>query len=138
MISGQFREKAFLLTCLLRGMTIGKKVTADICSFLLTCLLRGMTARHTITINRYGTFLLTCLLRGMTKNSSDRGKSRLTFLLTCLLRGMTFLLSAFLTPVTFLLTCLLRGMTETGEEREMVAIISTHMPLARHDVLAAF
>ena len=38
------REKfQFLLTCLLRGMTVLSLLFCACCTFLLTCLLRGMT-----------------------------------------------------------------------------------------------
>ena len=81
------------------------------------------------------------------------------FLLTCLLRGMTdFLLEIIYFFLLFLLTCLLRGMTPCSGEtsyyycnfyshasceawQECFAqsgvsmSISTHMPLARHDIL---
>ena len=56
--------------------------------FLLTCLLRGMTMAHVDDGEKYYMFLLTCLLRGMTINGETL-LTELTFLLTCLLRGMT-------------------------------------------------
>ena len=34
----------------------------------------------------------------------------------------------------FLLTCLLRGMTQRSCSRNIKTSVSTHMPLARHDV----
>ena len=56
------------------------------------------------------------------------------FLLTCLLRGMTYdVLYKFFTG-GFLLTCLLRGMTNYREDLKEANTVSTHMPLARHDV----
>ena len=80
-------------------------------SFLLTCLLRGMTLAvhymHVFSVSFYShasceawhgikqlwnfriQFLLTCLLRGMTTISLSSPVSCM-FLLTCLLRGMTF------------------------------------------------
>ena len=78
--------------------------------FLLTCLLRGMTAFYVCCIQHRG-FLLTCLLRGMTCDNVSR-ETLFKFLLTCLLRGMTF---------TF---CLYH----------CLGCVSTHMPLARHDI----
>ena len=55
------------------------------------------------------------------------------FLLTCLLRGMTIVTIYTMHNVSFLLTCLLRGMTATAPARLILIIVSTHMPLARHD-----
>ena len=80
-----------------------------------------------------GRFLLTCLLRGMTENL-DVVSYPFSFLLTCLLRGMT-MKSLSLTSVDgFLLTCLLRGMTSYYVFHGSTSGISTHMPLARHDM----
>ena len=100
---------AFLLTCLLRGMTVWKISAADSCEFLLTCLLRGMTWRSKRKQWR-DKFLLTCLLRGMTVFVL-LDKTAFPFLLTCLLRGMTRRARRRLSRPAFLLTCLLRGMT---------------------------
>ena len=58
-----------------------------------------------------------------------------TFLLTCLLRGMTAFLDSGIDFVRFLLTCLLRGMTFLGFQILDALVVSTHMPLARHDSL---
>ena len=55
------------------------------------------------------------------------------FLLTCLLRGMTAYRFKSFNPPRFLLTCLLRGMTPENIHDAVSFIISTHMPLARHD-----
>ena len=104
-------RQRFLLTCLLRGMTILKQRPYKAKKFLLTCLLRGMT-RLTVFFPRRTKFLLTCLLRGMTRNKQKHiGAEK--FLLTCLLRGMTECPPPPATdcPEKFLLTCLLRGMT---------------------------
>ena len=100
----------FLLTCLLRGMTILPVYKSIVIAFLLTCLLRGMTTRFFVKK------LIICW-----------------FLLTCLLRGMTELHHYKIQSWKFLLTCLLRGMTSLCSCACMVLSISTHMPLARHD-----
>ena len=55
------------------------------------------------------------------------------FLLTCLLRGMTKQRQGTILLLSFLLTCLLRGMTIVTSSALPSDIISTHMPLARHD-----
>ena len=124
--------------------------------FLLTCLLRGMTPFFTNHSNIH-IFLLTCLLRGMTKTcvkfhiplfiSTHMPLARhdissllccpniSAFLLTCLLRGMTQTTTKHLYSFLFLLTCLLRGMTDDQEHWFSCTKISTHMPLARHDVI---
>ena len=122
----------FLLTCLLRGMTVISCLLWPGTKFLLTCLLRGMThlfaiccaksfvsthmplARHDkrrwkkMAVKTL--FLLTCLLRGMTRNLGEPGTIP-QFLLTCLLRGMTIYSRYVALNLSFLLTCLLRGMT---------------------------
>ena len=56
------------------------------------------------------------------------------FLLTCLLRGMTTIPTRTTKTNKFLLTCLLRGMTRSFIASRAVTEISTHMPLARHDI----
>ena len=85
-------------------------IKSSVDMFLLTCLLRGMTMPFMpIAWNRVQ-FLLTCLLRGMTK-MLPYSVGCLSFLLTCLLRGMTLYLLPLLHDLPFLLTCLLRGMT---------------------------
>ena len=40
----------------------------------------------------------------------------------------------FYTFEKFLLTCLLRGMTRYSRQQLAVTCVSTHMPLARHDL----
>ena len=99
--------------------------------FLLTCLLRGMTDKS-IYCFVSSSFLLTCLLRGMTTMPGKPLPST-WFLLTCLLRGMTGLPELHRQRKQFLLTCLLRGMTYVwlGEIKRIM--VSTHMPLTRHD-----
>ena len=77
-------------------------------------------------------FLLTCLLRGMTI-SAGVSLAGASFLLTCLLRGMTSIDAIAACISGFLLTCLLRGMTVDMLRNPCAFIISTHMPLARHD-----
>ena len=58
----------------------------------------------------------------------------INFLLTCLLRGMTLTKSILSHALAFLLTCLLRGMTALSQQRSTFFTVSTHMPLARHDI----
>ena len=60
----------------------------------------------------------------------------LRFLLTCLLRGMTRTKNFLSRYRKFLLTCLLRGMTKHRRVYKRVSAVSTHMPLARHDLRA--
>ncbi len=60
--------------------------------------------------------------------------SLIPFLLTCLLRGMTVLQPPYFTGFLFLLTCLLRGMTGGVVYLKPSPLVSTHMPLARHDI----
>ena len=60
------------------------------------------------------------------------------FLLTCLLRGMTCHFDIGYLSDTFLLTCLLRGMTYYFCEIFHIFSVSTHMPLARHDLASKF
>ena len=64
------------------------------------------------------------------------GTQIIWFLLTCLLRGMTFeVLVILIGYVAFLLTCLLRGMTDFVNSENALVKVSTHMPLARHDLV---
>ena len=56
------------------------------------------------------------------------------FLLTCLLRGMTAYQTMLTGKKVFLLTCLLRGMTGVEGHPAGSFYVSTHMPLARHDI----
>ena len=66
----------------------------------------------------------------------DQKKEELSkFLLTCLLRGMTHVAQKNTVFLVFLLTCLLRGMTKYTGGQQKRNEVSTHMPLARHDVV---
>ena len=56
------------------------------------------------------------------------------FLLTCLLRDMTARTARNPVLHVFLLTCLLRDMTHPTFTQNWVTVVSTHMPLARHDL----
>ena len=47
---------------------------------------------------------------------------------------MTKYIGRFFIIKIFLLTCLLRGMTDMPNMAMLIDVISTHMPLARHDV----
>ena len=148
--------RKFLLTCLLRGMTVTTLIYACKMWFLLTCLLRGMT-KYTFRTSEWSKFLLTCLLRGMTflphhhwihfsvsthmpltrhdpGAGSDACQSPL-FLLTCLLRGMTIppVLSCIYHHVSTHMP-LTRHDTSTFESSRN-RNVSTHMPLTRHDIL---
>ena len=144
----------FLLTCLLRGMTRhfapilqGLKISthmplarhdshAQYTDWDDRISTHMPLARHDSQeryLNTGGKFLLTCLLRGMTAVMSSHIMLS-TFLLTCLLRGMTKPLCHCQSHLEFLLTCLLRGMTIFPLLSVSVGAISTHMPLARHDL----
>ena len=108
--SRMFRKnRLFLLTCLLRGMTVAFPSSSMIGAFLLTCLLRGMTYDTGVIVIKHW-FLLTCLLRGMTLDKTKREQG--TYVST----HMPLARHDFLFFHTFLN---LR--------------VSTHMPLARHD-----
>ena len=102
-------------------------------AFLLTCLLRGMTdlvvdKAANIAISTHMPLARHDIVWGCSRQSKIR------FLLTCLLRGMTFYRTSNVLPYSFLLTCLLRGMTIHHHRIHRQYSISTHMPLARHDV----
>ena len=101
--------------------------------FLLTCLLRGMTEGRQIISTSFPDFY--------SHASCEAWRSKMlictfsaTFLLTCLLRGMTCKNKAPSSTKKFLLTCLLRGMTSLPLMKLSAWHISTHMPLARHDL----
>ena len=123
---------AFLLTCLLRGMTqrFPTSWSTAIVSTHMPLARHDLPGSHR-TVNTFP-FLLTCLLRGMTKigwsitspsevsthmplarhdKSMERSGGYIQFLLTCLLRGMTSRSYTSWCRNRFLLTCLLRGMT---------------------------
>ena len=144
----------FLLTCLLRGMTISPLLN----HFYPAVSTHMPLARHDLKqcdqVKRHTEFLLTCLLRGMTV-AGFAANITSGFLLTCLLRGMTrrienmlgasivsthmplarhdYFPRLSLCPFQFLLTCLLRGMTHSTLYIFVSFSVSTHMPLARHD-----
>ena len=101
---------AFLLTCLLRGMTDITVLAGHIYRFLLTCLLRGMTnvAENTKAETQVSTHMplarhdkaegfIVVPYPGLYFNASGEAgigsevylEGRVMFLLTCLLRGMT-------------------------------------------------
>ena len=125
----------FLLTCLLRGMTF----TIAIGSISAIVSTHMPLARHDDHCHQIlhiiQWFLLTCLLRGMTLRKTILIRT-LRFLLTCLLRGMTQMNNHCDGRDMFLLTCLLRGMTHTVHLPQSKISVSTHMPLARHDLYA--
>ena len=66
----------------------------------------------------------------------ERHRQERMFLLTCLLRGMTQVTAEKGCNSKFLLTCLLRGMTRRTQTLAHIRNVSTHMPLARHDLEA--
>ena len=134
-------------------MTISAGVSLAGASFLLTCLLRGMTVFCFPLVN-YRQFLLTCLLRGMTGSLAYLAKTYCVSTHMPLTRhdmekngpcaiwmvsthmpltrhATTFLMNG--KSISFLLTCLLRGMTCLPAPAALNSMVSTHMPLTRHD-----
>ena len=101
-------------------------------TFLLTCLLRGMTVP--INYDRFGFYVSTHMplarhdvtvvhpLRQVTV-STHMPLARHDLYWDLLAREI----------LAFLLTCLLRGMTVIRGKNAVNIIVSTHMPLARHD-----
>ena len=122
----------FLLTCLLRGMTERDEFTNYFANFYSHASCEAWLSWRQIDV-RCIKFLLTCLLRGMTERIFTL-RCSFRFLLTCLLRGMTSTISVKSITEKFLLTCLLRGMTYVNLLHYAFLSISTHMPLARHDL----
>ena len=123
----------FLLTCLLRGMTGHKDCSPSADRFLLTCLLRGMTmnsgrAEYILSVSTH------MPLARHDEHLRERHRQERMFLLTCLLRGMTQVTAEKGCNSKFLLTCLLRGMTHFLLSNMHQWQVSTHMPLARHDI----
>ena len=133
-------------------------IVAASMEFLLTCLLRGMTNPNLTAVRVCGYFYshASCEAWHLWTRYDRRGKE---FLLTCLLRGMTCRIRNHYRTSGFLLTCLLRGMTIESELRFCtfghfyshasceawlcaavcrcwITAISTHMPLARHDLFS--
>ena len=127
------RIRLFLLTCLLRGMTMMLRMRNSLTSVSTHMPLARHDFFHTFLNLREGLFLLTCLLRGMTCPYHSAYLRKYAFLLTCLLRGMTKSETEHAALFVFLLTCLLRGMTESLDIIINTRLVSTHMPLARHD-----
>ena len=115
-------------------MTGTRAIPRTLSRFLLTCLLRGMTVDSAALIP-FAVFLLTCLLRGMTERTWDI-RLRTKFLLTCLLRGMTYLLYDFLFFINISTHMPLARHDAPQTTRRLLLQISTHMPLARHDTIA--
>ena len=112
-------------------MTTTPVIFLSVHVFLLTCLLRGMTLYYSTGKKKWGFYshasceawhLLWTIYHLQHK-----------FLLTCLLRGMTRYTLNSSASLLFLLTCLLRGMTSSESESSIAFVVSTHMPLARHD-----
>ena len=122
----------FLLTCLLRGMTRDCLLCPCVSKFLLTCLLRGMTPAQSGRAGRLSISTHMPLARHDNHGAGCRYRQG-KFLLTCLLRGMTVKRNEKNRIIEFLLTCLLRGMTNILPDLQHCNVISTHMPLARHD-----
>ena len=122
----------FLLTCLLRGMTISISAPRPTTMFLLTCLLRGMTYMSQFEYVIF-LFLLTCLLRGMTYFAITHKATFSSFYSHASCEAWLPLPHITTIIVKFLLTCLLRGMTFVWNRDSLKIHVSTHMPLARHD-----
>ena len=160
LISAQTQQNIkFLLTCLLRGMTTFWSNESIMNSYFYShasCeawrLLRRQRARHR-------KFLLTCLLRGMTIIGMVVRMADWISTHMPLARHDKILLKTCWHYSKFLLTCLLRGMTKILTYQEAAdwdfyshasceawpnpsrnknggECISTHMPLARHDMLS--
>ena len=126
-------HSAFLLTCLLRGMTASGFLSKNIPMFLLTCLLRGMTGPG-IMFPAFNNSFYSHASCEAWHGWPHHGIGGWKFLLTCLLRGMTRINEFTNKTLEFLLTCLLRGMTVPQLLRNGFPFVSTHMPLARHDI----
>ena len=146
----------FLLTCLLRGMTVLEKEwtvwnristhmplarhdiqfrqSCNACQISTHMPLARHDPKPLPLPKRPNRFLLTCLLRGMTNLLYYR---KPIILISTHMPLARHDLSGFKYPTTypFLLTCLLRGMTGTEVRVRVEFEISTHMPLARHDNL---
>ena len=101
--------RKFLLTCLLRGMTVTTLIYACKMWFLLTCLLRGMT-KYTFRTSEWSKFLLTCLLRGMTGSAASGSVSW-----------------GFYSHASY------EAWPGRRIRRLSISFVSTHMPLTRHD-----
>ena len=105
---------SFLLTCLLRGMTVVFRVLL-LHPFVSTHM---PLARHDMNTDEVKEFLEVSTHMPLARHDVDHifmnGKS-----------------------ISFLLTCLLRGMTEPPNISERCFSVSTHMPLARHDKRSA-
>ena len=122
----------FLLTCLLRGMTLTKSILSHALAFLLTCLLRGMTALSQQRSTFFTVSTHMPLARHDINGLPELHRQRVSTHMP-LARHDVFPLPNKPTKQMFLLTCLLRGMTYMPEILLDYYYVSTHMPLARHD-----
>ena len=124
---------AFLLTCLLRGMTISAGVSLAGASFLLTCLLRGMTLifRQCHMFHKVSTHMplarhdcLACASRQYYKVSTHMPLARHDNTISN-------------TPPEHNVSTHMPLARHDGNicRARLIAEVSTHMPLARHDIL---
>ena len=131
------RLKLFLLTCLLRGMTNSVIKQILFCWFLLTCLLRGMTAQGWAKAFYNSSFYSHASCEAWHVHFRNHGNryNRFYSHASC----EAWLMSTHNTKLflAFLLTCLLRGMTVLIRKICIGCLVSTHMPLARHDRFAS-
>ena len=126
------------------------------CRFLLTCLLRGMTS-HPFSLPTGSTFLLTCLLRGMTfgiypryrirhvsthmplarhdRRSRRRQEADCSFYSHASCEAWRVFLSAVGTDQGFYSHASCEAWHRVSVMFPVGYRVSTHMPLARHDVL---
>ena len=124
--------KKFLLTCLLRGMTTEIQKEID----LIKISTHMPLARHDVSCRRRRCRRSISTHMPLARHDKTCGAKKYAyeFLLTCLLRGMMRQWRLFCCDIQFLLTCLLRGMTDIDKGLSELRKISTHMPLARHDI----
>ena len=105
---------------------------APLCRFLLTCLLRGMTVSCR-PCRLHWVFLLTCLLRGMTNDNGNIIWNKDVSTHMPLARHDD-LVGQFPAMVSVSTHMPLARHDSDDVETNISKIVSTHMPLARHDM----
>ena len=100
--------------------------------FLLTCLLRGMTMMPELKIT-WAIFLLTCLLRGMTRQGKPNGQDKHISTHMPLARHDPAIMAGSFFVLDFYSHASCEAWPCGSTLPRHLFQISTHMPLARHD-----
>ena len=128
-----FKSSRFLLTCLLRGMTrAGRDSRGNAENFYSHASCEAWHGNSSLMMNCQNFYShASCeAWRGRIRNGPDVWN----FYSHASCEAWPDAISGVCIVFQFLLTCLLRGMTKRWIMTDVFTIISTHMPLARHDM----